>query len=174
MGKLERSKDAPNVDLAEITQQITSMQITSSDEFNSAKEIARAVKGEIANIQAQFKTEKDLACKTHKAICNEEKQTLAPWEHIIDVVESAMNSYINSGEQALVTIDNINTDGMSLRKDFEIEIIDKEAVPINFKGAELRPVSEKAIKELVKDFDGDIEIAGVKISKIKKITLKKG
>lgn len=52
-------------------------------------------------------------------------------------------------------------DGVTVSKSWEIVDIDPALVPDTFRGAELRPVDEKAVLRLIKDTKGMVEIPGV-------------
>ena len=64
-------------------------------------------------------------------------------------------------------------DGVSTSTAWEIESIDSSLVPIEIGGIELRPVSEKAIKEAIRVSKGKVVIPGVKYKEIKKISIRR-
>ena len=63
-------------------------------------------------------------------------------------------------------------DGVSTSTAWEIESIDSSLVPIEIGGIELRPVSEKAIKEAIRVSKGKVVIPGVKYKEVKKISIR--
>ena len=52
--------------------------------------------------------------------------------------------------------------GISTSKDYEIILMDHNAVPITVSGVVIRPVDEKAIMKLIKASNGTIQIPGIK------------
>ena len=64
--------------------------------------------------------------------------------------------------RATVVMDIPKTKGISNSKDWKIEGIDREKVPVNFAGVEIRPVDEKAIMRLIRASKGSIQIPGIR------------
>lgn len=65
------------------------------------------------------------------------------------------------------------TEGVSVKKDWTIELIDANQVPIAFNGFILRPVDMAAVKRLVKENKGAIDIPGIKITETPNIALRR-
>lgn len=65
-----------------------------------------------------------------------------------------------------------NISGVSTVDDYEIEIVDATKVPAYIDGVQIRTIDVNAIKELAKQTDGKIEIAGIKINKTKNIRVR--
>lgn len=63
--------------------------------------------------------------------------------------------------------------GVSARKDWDIEVIEIDAVPVKLLGFTLRPVDTSAIKRLVKETKGKVTIPGVKITETSNIALRR-
>ena len=75
--------------------------------------------------------------------------------------------------QAVVVMNVPKAKGVSSSKDWEIESIDKEKVPVNFSGIEIRPVDEKAVLRLIKASKGSIQIPGVKYKETIKMSIRR-
>lgn len=75
--------------------------------------------------------------------------------------------------KAVVTMDVPKAKGVSSSKDWEIEDIDKEKVPVNFAGVEIRPVDEKAIMRLIRASKGSIQIPGIKYKETMKMSIRR-
>ena len=63
--------------------------------------------------------------------------------------------------------------GVSTTKDYEIVSVDSSKVPIVFNGVEIRPVDMSAVKKLIKDSKGTIEIEGIEYREVNKVSLRK-
>ena len=72
-----------------------------------------------------------------------------------------------------VVMDTPKTKGVSNTKDWEIESIDYEKVPVTFSGMEIRPVDEKAIMRLIRASKGSIQIPGVKYKETIKVSIRR-
>lgn len=66
----------------------------------------------------------------------------------------------------------VRTKGVTNTKDWEIQSIDKEKVPVVFAGMEIRPVDEKAITRLIRASKGTIQIPGVTYKESIKISVR--
>lgn len=75
--------------------------------------------------------------------------------------------------QATVIMDIPRAKGVSSGKDWEIEAIDHEKVPVNFSGVEIRPVDEKAIMRLIRASKGKIQIPGIKYKETIKMSIRR-
>lgn len=75
--------------------------------------------------------------------------------------------------KAIVTMDVPKARGVSSSKDWEIESVDKEKVPMNFAGVEIRPVDEKAIMRLIRASKGSIQIPGIKYAETMKMSIRR-
>lgn len=75
--------------------------------------------------------------------------------------------------QAAVVMDIPKAKGVSSGKDWEIETIDQEAVPVNFAGVEIRPVDEKAVMRLIRASKGSIKIPGIKYKETIKMSIRR-
>ena len=64
--------------------------------------------------------------------------------------------------------------GVSTTKDYEIVSVDSSKVPIVFNGVEIRPVDMSAVKKLIKNSKGTIEIEGIEYREVNKVSLRKG
>ena len=71
-----------------------------------------------------------------------------------------------------VIAEPVRTKGVTNTKDWEIQSIDKEKVPVVFAGMEIRPVDEKAITRLIRASKGTIQIPGVTYKEIIKISIR--
>lgn len=71
-----------------------------------------------------------------------------------------------------VITEPIRTKGVTNTKDWEIQSIDKEKVPVVFAGMEIRPVDEKAITRLIRASKGTIQIPGVTYKETIKISIR--
>lgn len=60
--------------------------------------------------------------------------------------------------------------GISYRTDWEITGIDPKLVPVEFAGAIIRPVDEKAVKALIKASKGKIQIPGITYKAVKTVS----
>lgn len=75
--------------------------------------------------------------------------------------------------QATVIMDIPRAKGVSSGKDWEIETIDHEKVPVNFSGIEIRPIDEKAIMRLIRASKGKIQIPGIKYKETIKMSIRR-
>lgn len=75
--------------------------------------------------------------------------------------------------KATVVMDIPKAKGVSNSKDWEIESIDKEKVPVNFAGVEIRPVDEKAIMRLIRASKGSIQIPGIRYKETIKMSIRR-
>lgn len=75
--------------------------------------------------------------------------------------------------KAMVVMDAPKAKGVSNSKDWEIESIDAEKVPINFAGMEIRPVDEKAIMRLIRASKGSIQIPGIRYKETVKVSIRR-
>lgn len=71
-----------------------------------------------------------------------------------------------------VIAEPVRTKGVTNTKDWEIQSIDKEKVPVVFAGMEIRPVDEKAITRLIRASKGTIQIPGVTYKETIKISIR--
>lgn len=62
--------------------------------------------------------------------------------------------------------------GVSVKTDWEVTIINEDAVPVNIMGACVRPVNLAAVKKLVKATGGKIKIPGIAIREVKKTAVR--
>lgn len=74
---------------------------------------------------------------------------------------------------ATVVMSTPKTTGVSNSKDWEIEAIDAEKVPVSFAGMMIRPVDEKAIMRLIKASKGTIQIPGIKYKETIKVSIRR-
>ena len=74
--------------------------------------------------------------------------------------------------RATVVMDIPKTKGISNSKDWKIEGIDREKVPVNFAGVEIRPVDEKAIMRLIRASKGSIQIPGIRYRETIKMSVR--
>lgn len=74
---------------------------------------------------------------------------------------------------ATVVMDTPKVKCVSNSKDWEIETIDHEKVPVNFAGVEIRPVDEKAIMRLIRASNGSIQISGIKYKETIKVSIRR-
>jgi len=72
-----------------------------------------------------------------------------------------------------VYMDTPKTKSVSSTKDWEIQNIDAEKVPINFGGMEIRPVDDKAILRLIRASKGTIQIPGINYKETIKIGIRR-
>ncbi|MCL1999308.1 MAG: hypothetical protein FWG65_11130 [Turicibacter sp.] len=63
--------------------------------------------------------------------------------------------------------------GISQSRDWEIEEITPAEVPIDWGGAVIRPVDEKAVMRLIRASKGQIEIPGIKFKEVVKTAIRK-
>ena len=63
--------------------------------------------------------------------------------------------------------------GVGVAKDWEIESIDYEKVPVVFSGVEIRPVDKKAIMRLIRATNGSIQIPGIKYKETVKVSIRR-
>jgi hypothetical protein len=63
--------------------------------------------------------------------------------------------------------------GVSSKKDWTIEVTDESQVPVSFLGFNLRPVDLAAVKRLVKENKGKINVPGIKITETSNIALRR-
>jgi len=82
---------------------------------------------------------------------NEAAEAAIEEAEIIDTVASSLS----------VSSSTPKVSGVSTKRDWEIVGIDISAVPVNFSGAELRPVDKAAIIRLIRATKGSIQIPGV-------------
>lgn len=75
--------------------------------------------------------------------------------------------------KAMVVMDVPKARGVSSSKDWEIESVDKEKVPMNFAGVEIRPVDEKAILRLIRASKGSLQIPGIKYAETMKMGIRR-
>jgi len=75
--------------------------------------------------------------------------------------------------KTVVVMSTPKVSGVSNSKDWEIESIDKEKVPVNFSGVEIRPVDEKAVMRLIKASKGTIKIPGIKYKETVKMSIRR-
>lgn len=64
--------------------------------------------------------------------------------------------------------------GISTSKDYEITLVDHDAVPISVAGMVIRPVDEKAIMRLIKASNGTIQIPGVEYRETVRMSVSSG
>lgn len=76
-------------------------------------------------------------------------------------------------QKTVVLMDTPKTSGVSTGKDWEIETIDSEKVPVNFAGVEIRPVDDKAIIRLIRASKGSIQIPGIKYIETIKMSIRR-
>lgn len=72
-----------------------------------------------------------------------------------------------------VVMSTPKTKGIGTTKDWEIESIDHEKVPVVFSGVEIRPVDEKAIMRLIRATKGSIQIPGIKYKETVKVSIRR-
>ena len=63
--------------------------------------------------------------------------------------------------------------GVSTRKDWEIDIYDYDAVPIYVRGMEIRPVDRGALLKIVRAAKGNIKIPGVEIKEVSQMMFRR-
>lgn len=79
----------------------------------------------------------------------------------------------NMAATATVVMDIPKAKGVSSSKNWEIETIDYEKVPVNFSGVEIRTVDEKAIIRLIRASKGSIQIPGIKYKETIKMSIRR-
>lgn len=75
--------------------------------------------------------------------------------------------------RATVVMEAPKAKGVSSSKDWEIESIDHDKVPVNFSGVEIRPVDEKAIMRLIRASKGSIQIPGIRYKETLKMSIRR-
>ena len=75
--------------------------------------------------------------------------------------------------RATVVMNVPKTKGVSNSKDWEIESIDHEKVPIMFSGMTIRPVDEKAVMRLIRASKGTIQIPGIRYKETIKVSIRR-
>lgn len=74
---------------------------------------------------------------------------------------------------AAVVMDTPKAKGVSSSKDWEIESIDHQKVPVMFSGMEIRPVDEKAVMRLIRASKGSIRIPGITYKETIKVSIRR-
>ena len=90
--------------------------------------------------------------------------------------EATLNEAVSMeslGMVATVQSEAPKVQGAAVKKDYEIRVIEMDAVPIKIMGAIIRPVDEAAIKRLVKATNGTVRIPGVQIIETANIALRR-
>ena len=64
-------------------------------------------------------------------------------------------------------------EGVTTKKDWEIESIDDRCVPVMVDGAELRPVDTSAVMKLIRSTKGQVHIPGVVYREVTKVAFRK-
>jgi hypothetical protein len=72
-----------------------------------------------------------------------------------------------------LTPDTAKVSGVSTTSSWEIESIDDSKVPVELNGVVLRPVSESAVKALIRSTKGNVNIPGVKFKEVKNISIRR-
>jgi len=75
--------------------------------------------------------------------------------------------------KAVVIMDTPKPKGVSHTKEWEIESIDPELVPVMLAGVEIRPIDEKAIMRLIRASKGSIQISGIRYKETFKIGIRR-
>lgn len=78
------------------------------------------------------------------------------------------------GSNAVIQATAPKVAGISTSKDYEIYLIDHEAVPVQVDGVVIRPVDEKAIIRMIKASGGTVEIPGVKYRETVRMSVSSG
>ncbi len=74
---------------------------------------------------------------------------------------------------ATVVMNTPKTKGVSNARDWELESIDHEKVPIVFSGMVIRPVDEKAVMRLIRASKGTIQIPGIRYRETVKVSIRR-
>ena len=74
---------------------------------------------------------------------------------------------------AEVVMDTPKAKGVSSSKDWKIESIDHQKVPVMFSGMEIRPVDEKAVMRLIRASKGSIQIPGITYKETIKVSIRR-
>ena len=104
--------------------------------------------------------------KLNEAAALEERGKAEEAEAVLldaQVVESVAAS-------ATVVMNTPKTKGVSNARDWELESIDHEKVPIVFSGMVIRPVDEKAVMRLIRASKGTIQIPGIRYRETVKVS----
>lgn len=72
-----------------------------------------------------------------------------------------------------VSAEKPKAEGVTTKKDWEIESIDSSKVPVLFAGVELRPVDTSAVMRLIRSTKGQVHIPGVVYKEVAKVAFRK-
>lgn len=72
-----------------------------------------------------------------------------------------------------VAAEKPKAEGVTTKKDWEIESIDSSKVPVLFAGVELRPVDTSAVMRLIRSTKGQVHIPGVVYKEVAKVAFRK-
>lgn len=81
--------------------------------------------------------------------------------------------YTENAVKGTVVMATPKVSGVSNSKDWEIESIDHEKVPVSVIGAEIRPVDEKAVMRLIRASKGTIQIPGIVYKETLKVSIRR-
>ena len=146
------------------------------------QEAERILKGSIAAYQKEqerkkreleermrLEAEAERDKKLSEAAAAEEAGNLAEAE--MALAEAQMVETVAAS--TTVVMNTPKTKGIGTAKDWEIESIDREKVPVVFSGVEIRPVDEKAIMRLIRATKGSIQIPGIKYKETVKVSIRR-
>lgn len=146
------------------------------------QEAERILKGSIAAYQKEqerkkreleermrLEAEAERDKKLSEAAAAEEAGNLAEAE--MALAEAQMVETVAAS--TTVVMNTPKTKGIGTAKDWEIESIDREKVPVVFSGVEIRPVDEKAIMRLIRATKGSIQIPGIKYKETAKVSIRR-
>jgi hypothetical protein len=129
------------------------------------KEQERRALEEAARRHAQEEADRKLA----EAIAHEDAgDEDAAQEAMLDATMADQMSRTMS-----VTLEQPKADGVSMSKDWVIDILDESKVPVEFAGMVIRPVDDKAVMRLIRASKGKFEIPGVTYHEVAKMSIRK-
>ena len=129
-------------------------------------EIARKIEEE-AKIAAQKEVDK----KLQEAVVAESNGDNETADLIVS--EAQIVEQTTSTVSLTSTLPSALPKGVSVKKDYVIEEVTANLVPVDFNGVVIRPVDEKAILKLIKEADGKIQIPGIKFKETLNTTFRK-
>lgn len=89
-----------------------------------------------------------------------------------EFAEVDAEALMDTAMSASVVTEDAKASGMSRRKGWEITGIDLNAVPTTFNGVVIRPVDERAVLALIKQFGGKVEIPGITFTETSTIAVR--
>lgn len=118
----------------------------------------------------------------------EEAARLAAQQQAQQLLQQAVDAEESGDEQATETLleeaqimqeaplvietPALKVSGVSVRKDWEVELIDQDAVPVSVAGVVIRPVDLPAIKRIARATKGAIQIPGIRIKEVQTTVLR--